>query len=179
MPKVLANVREGILLMGRDLLSEKGYDGFSVRAVAGRCGIGVGTLYNYFQSKQQLVSAILSAEWENHLRRMTLHSKTGDDLIGRLVSIYHELWQFLQGLHSVWADGGGGKSVDPVEFKGIQNQRNLVRQQLEQMIASTLERSSPGHRWLADCIARVFLAYAVEPDQDDNQIVRILGKLLS
>lgn len=177
MPKILTNVREGILLVGRDLLAESGYDGFSVRAVAGRCGIGVGTLYNYFPSKQQLVAAILRAEWEIHLRRMTQLAKSKDDLRSRLVAIYGELWLFLQGLHSVWADGSAG-TMDAVEFAGIQEQRALVRRQLVDIVGSALEQDHPDRIWLADGISRLYLSYAAETKRDDNSIFRLLERLL-
>ena len=171
MPKVLSNVREGILLVGCDLLSQSGYDGFSVRLVASRCGIGVGTLYNYFPSKQQLVAAILRAEWDIHLRRMTQLLKAKNKLNGKLIAIYGELRLFMQGVHNTWAGG----TVDSAELAGIQEQRNMVRLQLVEIIAPALEQDK---RWLADGISRLFLSYAVELQWDEDSILRILEQLL-
>ncbi|MCF0149178.1 MAG: TetR/AcrR family transcriptional regulator [Clostridium sp.] len=65
MPKVLQNPRETILKEGYKLLEAKGYKNFSMRELANRCDIGLGTVYNYFANKMSLVREIFNEIWIN------------------------------------------------------------------------------------------------------------------
>ncbi|HEY6419140.1 MAG TPA: TetR/AcrR family transcriptional regulator [Candidatus Binataceae bacterium] len=57
-----------ILSTARRLFDRKGYAGTSMEEVAGGAGLAVGTLYNYFPSKDQLLFAISRADTEHLLR---------------------------------------------------------------------------------------------------------------
>ena len=57
-----------ILAAARRLFDRKGYDGTSMENVAARAGLAVGTLYNYFPSKDELLFAISRADTEPLLR---------------------------------------------------------------------------------------------------------------
>lgn len=59
--------KEEILKVSRELLLEGGFSGLSMRAVAEQCGVAVGSLYNYFPSKSDLVSAVVGGIWEEIL----------------------------------------------------------------------------------------------------------------
>lgn len=63
MPKILQNPRETILKEGYALLEEKGYKSFSMRELANRCEIGLGTVYNYFENKMAIVGEIFNFTW--------------------------------------------------------------------------------------------------------------------
>lgn len=63
MPKILQNPRETILKEGYALLEEKGYKNFSMRELANRCEIGLGTVYNYFENKMSIVREIFNDRW--------------------------------------------------------------------------------------------------------------------
>ena len=51
MPKIIENIREKLLEEARRQVMEEGYEAMTIRSVAGACGVGVGTVYNYFSSK--------------------------------------------------------------------------------------------------------------------------------
>lgn len=53
-----AELEELIIAAGHQLLAETGYAGFSAREVAKRVGYSVGTLYNVFESHDDLMLAI-------------------------------------------------------------------------------------------------------------------------
>jgi AcrR family transcriptional regulator len=50
-------------------MSGEGWDGTTMSAIAGRAGVGVGTLYNYFPSKDALVASVAQRRTEEALRR--------------------------------------------------------------------------------------------------------------
>ena len=55
--------REAILRVSRDLIQEQGWAAVNIRAVAKACDISVGTVYNYFQSKADLLAAVVESVW--------------------------------------------------------------------------------------------------------------------
>lgn len=63
MPKVLDNPKERILKEARILLNENGYNSLSMRELAKNSNIALGTLYNYFKNKYDLVSNLFDSDW--------------------------------------------------------------------------------------------------------------------
>lgn len=57
--------REDILKASRTLVQKGTAEGISIRSVAAACGVSVGSIYNYFQSKTDLVAATVESIWED------------------------------------------------------------------------------------------------------------------
>ncbi len=55
--------KEEILAASRELIRSRGWSAISIRSVAGACGVSVGSIYNYFDSKADLVSATVESVW--------------------------------------------------------------------------------------------------------------------
>lgn len=60
--------REEILEASRLMLQGRGRVAIHMRSVAGRCGVSVGALYNYFSSKTELVAATVESIWQELFR---------------------------------------------------------------------------------------------------------------
>ena len=55
--------KEQILQTSRELIRQQGCSTVSIRSVAAACGVSVGSIYNYFDSKAELVGAIVESVW--------------------------------------------------------------------------------------------------------------------
>ena len=55
--------REDILKASRELIRREGWSAVSIRSVAAACGVSVGSIYNYFDSKSALVGAAVESVW--------------------------------------------------------------------------------------------------------------------
>lgn len=55
--------KEEILQASRNLLKEQGWTAINIRAVAAACHVSVGSIYNYFGSKADLVSNTVESVW--------------------------------------------------------------------------------------------------------------------
>ena len=65
--------REAMLRAGFRLFSDKGIEPVTMQEVANACGVGVATLYRYYNTKLALVLAIGTRQWEDYgayVRRM-------------------------------------------------------------------------------------------------------------
>lgn len=67
MPKIIENLQNNILDEARRIIDEKGADALSMRNLANRLGIAPSTLYNYYESKEQLMGALLKRSWAEAL----------------------------------------------------------------------------------------------------------------
>lgn len=56
--------QEAILCAGKEIVLEKGLQGLNIRDVARRCGVSVGSIYNYFPTKSDLIVATIESVWK-------------------------------------------------------------------------------------------------------------------
>ena len=57
--------KEAILDISRQLVREKGLGAVNIRTIAAACGVSVGSIYNYFCSKSDLVMATIESLWQD------------------------------------------------------------------------------------------------------------------
>ena len=63
MPKIIPNIREQLLNEAKKQIAEQGYSKTTIRSVANACNLGVGTVYNYFESKDMLIASFMAEDW--------------------------------------------------------------------------------------------------------------------
>ena len=64
MPKIIENIRERAIEEARGELLRSGYAALTIRGIAAKLGIGLGTFYNYFPSKEYLAAAVMLEDWQ-------------------------------------------------------------------------------------------------------------------
>lgn len=55
--------KEEILKTSRELIRQQGWSAINIRSVAAACNMSVGSIYNYFDSKAELVEATVESVW--------------------------------------------------------------------------------------------------------------------
>jgi AcrR family transcriptional regulator len=82
-----ANRRRRVVQAAVELASEGGYEVVQMRDVATRAGVALGTIYRYFESKDQLLGAAL-VDWVEELeRRLAQRPPAGNDATERVVDV--------------------------------------------------------------------------------------------
>ena len=61
----LATSKEDILAASRELIRENGWAAVSIRSVAAKCSVSAGTIYNYYESKAELLGATIESVWHD------------------------------------------------------------------------------------------------------------------
>jgi TetR/AcrR family transcriptional regulator, repressor of fatR-cypB operon len=80
--------REAILEAALDLFGEYGFHGTAVPQIADRAGVGAGTIYRYFDSKEALVNTLFQS-WK---LRLLASIMDGFPLTAPLREQFHVLW---------------------------------------------------------------------------------------
>ena len=75
MPKIIENLESRILAEARKQIEASGYGALTIRSVAKECGVGIGTVYNYFPSKDALVASYMLQDWKSCLEVITRVSR--------------------------------------------------------------------------------------------------------
>ena len=57
--------KEEILRVSRDFIQRQGWESINIRTIAKECNISVGSIYNYFQNKTDLITATVESVWHD------------------------------------------------------------------------------------------------------------------
>ncbi len=136
MPKRIENLRENMIKCAKAELLAHGYDALAIRSVAQGCGIAVGTVYNYFPSKDMLVAAVMLEDWLTTLERMRARCRRAASLRGALTALYEGVTAFSNIYRSVWA----GYSFSASARSEFGERHNLLVRQLADCVKPALQR---------------------------------------
>jgi len=70
MPKIIENLETKLMDEARRQIEMVGYTAMTIRSVASACGVGVGTVYNYFRSKEELLAGYMLRDWQQCLEEI-------------------------------------------------------------------------------------------------------------
>lgn len=172
MPKLLSNVKEDIITVSRVILSQEGYEKFSMREISSKCGIALGTIYNYFRTKDEIVTEIIMSDWFLANRRMDLAIHSNGSEIEKLESIFMALKDFVHDFHNIWIEMAKLKKSTSIEAEGKCRQydyRDLVREKIKLALGDSIEDTEENKNFIYDLLARNFLSYCQEKSFDFTQ----------
>ena len=136
MPKIIENLRERLLAEARLQVNQLGYGQITVRGIASACGVGVGTVYNYFPSKEHLIAAFMMEDWNIALSEMLIAPESGDAR-SLLHSEYKGLSSFVHSHQKLFSD------PDAIRiFSSVARDRHpMLRRQLSEPLEKILSDS--------------------------------------
>ena len=94
MPKIIENLKNTILDIASSELKEIGYSKLTIRSIAEKACIGVGTIYNYFPNKMILVANIIANDWKEYLDVYNNNSRNSNTLEEGINYIYLLIKEF-------------------------------------------------------------------------------------
>jgi len=154
MPKIIENLRVQLLQEARRQLTSQGYAGTTIRSVASACHVGVGTVYNYFPSKEMLVATFMAEDWQQQLNAMA--ALPADEPERLLRGIYDALRSYTEQHRDLFSDSGAVKAGLP----GFAPRHQMLREQL----AGFIRPLCPGDNaaFTAAFIAEALISWAME-----------------
>ena len=169
MPKIIENVREQLLAEARKQIAERGYAQTTIRSVASACGVGIGTVYNYFASKDVLIASFLFEDWKHHLD--TMQALPENDPQSLLRGIYTALQQFAAQNQALFSDADAARSA----AIGSSARHRMLRAQIAAFILPLCTQSPA---FTSEFIAEALLCWSME-GADFAAVYPILEKIIN
>ncbi len=94
MPKIIENLQERLIQETRRQIHQQGYSATTIRSVAQGCGVGVGTVYNYFPSKDALIAGFMLEDWNLCVAAIEAQSRESEDPRAVCACIHRQLTDF-------------------------------------------------------------------------------------
>jgi len=168
MPKIIDNLRSRLVAEARKQIRENGYTTMTIRSVAQSCGIGIGTVYNYFPSKDSLVAAYILEDWEECLAAIYAVYNRSSEPLPVLRCMYDQLLSFSERHRSLFRDNAAQTSV----AGAFGRYHEILRTQL----AMPLKKYCTG-AFTAEFIAEAMLTWTMAGREFD-ELHAVIKKLL-
>ena len=104
MPKIIENLPQRLMDEARRQVAESGFSAMTIRTVAKGCGVGVGTVYNYYPSKEALVASFMLDDWKICVASIEDVSVRSQTLEPVLLAIYEKLRMFMGQYDPIFRD---------------------------------------------------------------------------
>ena len=170
MPKIIENVREQLLAVAKRQIEERGYARTTIRSVAGECGLGVGTVYNYFPSKDMLIATFMAEDWQESLSEIEAFPK--EDPRALLACIYGALQSFSERHRALFCDSDAAKVFSSV----FSERHKQLRSQLADLVLPLCARKE-NPAFLSQFVAEALLNWTME-GASFEEIYRVLIRLI-
>ena len=168
MPKIIENLECRLIGAARRQLRESGYSAMTIRSVAKECAVGVGTVYNYFPSKDDLIAAYMLEDWKVCVDAIEEASRQADSPRQILLCIHRQLCQYADQNRGLFQDEAAASSY----AGGFGRYHGRLREQL----ARPLRRFCPDD-FTASFLAEAMLTWTMAGRAFD-EIYGVLSKLL-
>ena len=174
MPKIIENIREKLLAEAKKQVMENGYSSMTIRSVATACGVGTGTVYNYFPSKDVLVANFMLEDWMICIQEITVGMTNAADAKAALACMYQELVTYKEKYTNLFSDENAEASYSASSI----NRHNLLRAQLTEPVKMwACKQSKSDADFVAEFIAENMLTWTME-GRAFEQIAEVLLQLL-
>ena len=128
MPKIIENLEKRLIAEAKRQIAESGYGATTIRSVAKGCNVGVGTVYNYFPSKDALLATYMLEDWQKcvtAINAVSTYSQTPENVVR---CICDQLCQYAQRHQAIFRDDAAAAA-----FHGsFSRYHRLLRDQLAQ-----------------------------------------------
>lgn len=128
MPKIINNLEDRLIAEAKKQIEQDGYSAVTIRSIAKGCGVGVGTVYNYFPSKEALLASYMLRDWKQCTLAINAVSTYSQEPEPVLRCIYDQLIAFANKHETLFRDDAAAAA-----FAGsFSRYHALLRSQLAQ-----------------------------------------------
>ena len=173
MPKIIENIREKLLEEAKRQVSESGYSSMTIRSVATACGVGTGTVYNYFPSKDMLVASFMLEDWMLCMQAIEQGVAEAEDAKAALYCMHQELLTYKEKYTNLFTD----ENAEAGYIAASSQRHHLLCTQLAEPLKTwTSKQNKVDAAFLAEFLAENMLTLTMA-GKDFEQIAAILLQL--
>lgn len=175
MPKRIEDLRETILQNTKTILLNQGCEKLTIRSVAAVCHVAVGTVYNYFPSKDILIASVMVEDWEDALEQMRVGCDGAQNCTEGMQCIFETIRSFSVTYSVTWERYRPQTSIPTY----VQARHRQLLAQLSGVVKPLLERFVPDPvPHLARFVTEALLSGASDPDTAFAEMRPALEKLI-
>lgn len=177
--------KEDILKISRKLIQQQGWSAINIRSVAAACGVSVGSIYNYFDSKAALVSATVESVW-CEIFHQSEDSTVFQDTQTCIVWMYRQIEQgckqypgffTLHSLGFMHEDKTDGKQKMQQTWQHILDKLNAVLKRDTKIRTDAFTEQFTAKRF-ADVLFSLMLSALLRQDYDPTALLEIIRRTL-
>ena len=170
MPKIIKNLRETFLAEAKKQIEENGYAKTTIRSIAKACNVGIGTVYNYFESKDMLIASFVSEDWQQCLSEMKQYG--GKDCRKFLKNVHDALCRFIEENHVLFSDADASVSF----MAAVATRHAQLRGQIADVLKPLCRAYGKKDPFFAEFVAEAILSWTVAGTafQKQYKVLRLL-----
>jgi len=100
--RLIENPKQLILTKAKEILYKEGYNKFSMRSLSKKCDIALGTIYNYYSTKDELLIEMMTDYWKEHLYILQDIVNSDDTVYIKLNEMFNKLSIFIKTFKGIW-----------------------------------------------------------------------------
>jgi len=94
--------RNDILSAAKEIAYEKGISNVNIRLVAQKSNVSIGTIYNYYETKSDLIIAIVEDFWNKAFKTIDIIVLENIDFYDKIQTIYEKLYVYVNQFKENW-----------------------------------------------------------------------------
>jgi len=138
MARIIENPKQLILDNAKNILYSEGYSNLSIRNVAKASGLAVGTIYNYYPTKKDLVIEMMIEYWGECFKALEIILNSKTNLYDKLFKIFNELNMFISTFKEVWLKANKADNTDNPN-SGLEKENLHMENHIEKLIRTVEE----------------------------------------
>lgn len=98
------DIKENILCSAKEIALEQGITKINIRAVAKKSGIAIGSVYNYYPKKDDLLVAVVEDFWSEALEKVDFKNIGDKNFYEKIQEIYDNLYEYFHNFKENWLE---------------------------------------------------------------------------
>lgn len=98
------NLKEKILASAKGIALEEGISKINIRSVAEKSGVSIGTVYNYYPKKADLLVAVIEDFWLGALAEIDFKTLGDKNFYEKIQEVYNNLYAYFHNFKENWLE---------------------------------------------------------------------------
>lgn len=179
--------KENILASAKVIASIQGIHKINIRSVAQKSGVSIGTVYNYYATKADLLVAVIEDFWAEASKEIDLKSLEKKNFFDKLQDIYNSFYQYFYHFRTNWLQQMSLLSVEEKKLGRTKEQEYMSAicslivslMDSDKNVSKKLLENRISKERMAEFIFDNMLLMLKKNEKDSEFFIKVLMKIMS